>query len=303
MIVHEASGLHYVNVFPANIVFNEIFECYKAASEKIPWMSALFSGDIRIHELSDDPAVALVFWQAFPETLAKKELKARKVLRYTESMPVDPSRTENQKTHFNELLGVAGFMDHVITHTPTAVRILDAYAKSVVLAPIGFEPSVYGVPDWTVPKTRDIGFYGSMMGRRGAVLDPLIERFGNRISVFHSFGLGRKKDLDRCKVSLYVGHCDDPSFATTRLWQTLASSAVLATEDRDAWPAVPDLHYVRLPKADPADLGSFLGAVEAMLSRTDFEAVARAAYGDLSKFTVSYSMETYVVPAIVRVRS
>jgi hypothetical protein len=282
-----------VNIFPRNAVFSEIHACYKASSELNPWMSARFLDERQFP--TDDPSAFLIFWQVFPEGLVVPT-KARKALRYTESMPVDPLRTENQKDHFQQFRNVACNLDRVIAHTPTAVNILGGYTNNVFLAPIGFEPSVYGVPDWTVPKTVDIGFYGSMVGKRPAVIDAVQERFGNRLRIINSFGWPRKRDLDRCRISLYVGHCEDPSFATTRLWQTIASSAALVMEDRDAWPATPGLHYVTIPRVDLSNLGGFLDSLERVLERSDLESVARTAFDDLSKFSVKECMERYVVP-------
>lgn len=139
MIVHPASGFHYVNVFPRNVVFNEIHACYKVSSLENPWMSARFSDEGRFP--TDDPSAFLVFWQGMPEGLASEPTKAKKALRYSESMPVDGARTENQKDHFAQFERVAAGLDAVIAHTPTAVRILETYAKKVILAPIGYEPS------------------------------------------------------------------------------------------------------------------------------------------------------------------
>jgi hypothetical protein len=297
MIVHPKSGFHYVNVFPRNVVFQEIHACYKAASSWNPWMSALYADESSMVP-TDDPEAFLVYWQYISEGLAQAKTQAKKALRYTESMNVDPSRGENQRAHFEKFEKVAGHLDGVVVHTPTAQGILGGHAKNVIVAPIGYESSVYGVPDWTVQKAADIGFYGSVVGKRAAVLEALQERFGYRVRTFNNFGLARKKDLDRCRISLYVGHCEDPSFATTRLWQTIASSAALATEARDAWPAVPGVDYIPLPKADPADLPPFLDEIEKVLGRNDLEGVARSAYETLSKLTVSESMEQYVVPGL-----
>ena len=293
MIVHPASGFHYVNVFPKNIVFDEIFACYRASSQWNPWMSAVQEDPRNLPV--DDPSAFIVFWQALPEIL-NRPTAAKKALRYTESMNVDPSRPENQKRHFEHFEAAARNVDCVIAHTPTAVGILEKYAKHVILVPIGYESSVYGVPDWTVTKTADIGFYGSMVGKRGAVIEAMAERFGRRLRTFNSFGWARKADLDRCRMTLYVGHCEDPSFATTRLWQAVAGSAALATEGRDAWPAFPDRHYVRLPKADPGNMGPFLDSLERALAG-NLEAVAQTAHIELSKFTVKECMESYLIPS------
>lgn len=292
MTVHPVSGLHYVNVFPRNVVFDEIHQSYKVASESSPWMSTASADEAAP---SRDPSVLQIFWQSIPDRFL--ESGSRKALRYTESMPVDQSRTENQKSHFSHLEKVSSSLDFLIVHTPTAAEILGGYAKNVILAPIGFEASVYGVPDWSVPKAFDIGFYGSMVGNRVSVIEAIRARYGDRFLAFGAFGAPRKNNLDRCRISLYVGHCDDPSFATTRLWQTIAGSAPLVAEGvRDAWPAIPGRHYLRLPKVDPSDLSGFMEALDAVAGRDDLEAVARSAYSELSKVTVQYSMESFVVP-------
>lgn len=290
---HHASGLHYVHVFP-DPHFAEIKACYAAARD-LPWMTVVGDSDVRpAGPLVGDASAFFVFWGwrgDFPRPAG------RSALHYMESL-ADPARMlQNQRDLFGLFRDEAGAYDIVFGHTPAAVAALAPFCRRAALAPVGHEPEVSGAPDWSAPKEFAVGFYGTPVGRREWVLPELRGRFGAALCEFNAWGRERRSRLDRCRLALHVAHSDDPSFATTRLWQTAASSAALAVEESDAWPAEPGAHLVTLPRARRDRPWEFAAAVEAALERPDLPEIAGRAHAHLAAYTVRRCMEEWVVPA------
>jgi len=82
-----------------------------------------------------------------------------------------------------------------------------------------------------------------------------------------------------------------------RLWQSIASSAALISERRDAWPAVPGKHYVSIEPATKTNLRRFLSELDYVLNHYPLEDMAKLAHEELSLYTIDRCMEEYVVPA------
>jgi hypothetical protein len=190
---------------------------------------------------------------------------------------------------------MANEFELIICHTPTVEKFLKPHARRTAVVPIGYEPGTLGTPDWSCPKTADIGYCGSAVGRRMGIVPFLEGRLKGMFRHFGAWGLDRKAIYDSCRTALYIGHSSEQSFSTSRLWAAIATSATLLTEPRDAWPAVAGRHYIELPKAD--DTERFYEALVKTLERNDLPEIARRAHEELSAYTIERCMNEFLVPA------
>lgn len=292
---HPASGLHYVHLFPTDKVFLETRECYRAAAGRIGWMSVGNPEDWPPDGPDwKDPGIMAVFWARLPALPADRAAKV--AFRYTESVGKPELLIGNQRADMDGFMPRAGEPDLVVVGNPAAADFMRPFCRRVVHAPIGYERDVMGAPDWSAEKSFDLSFYGTMVGRREWIIPAVEERLGGRFVRIGCFGAERKAVVERSKAVLHVGHSGETSFPGMRLWQAVATSAVLVTERRDAWPAVEGRHYVGLPAAERERPGVFVDAlVEAL--KAPYHEVAGRAHEELSRYTVERCMEEFVVPA------
>lgn len=271
-------------VFQDLPVFSEVAECYRRAAARL--------GSVRVEEAGawsadrrewGDPENVILFWGGHPQIPSNR--RAQCALRYTESSGVPDGLIPNQRAEQDWLAQNGPAFDVVFVGTPAVKDAVELYCRKAVALPIGYDAGTMGLPDWDAKKVRDVTFYGSIMGRRQWIIPLLDKTFGSRISLIHKFGRIRQKALNGSRTILYVGHSLEPGFPGMRLWQAIATSAALVTEDRDAWPAVPWRHYVPIPNAREEAPAEFIEYVENALNQ-DLATIARRAHEELSPYTV-----------------
>lgn len=292
---HPDTGFHYVHVFPRNRVFEEIEACYRHAAARIPWMSV---GTLSHWSAANpgwmDEGLFLVFWGSFP-SLPEDRL-ARVAHRYTESAGPTQGLIPNQQAQQQRIIDSGQEPDLILAGSPVLLEILRPHCRRITLYPIGYEPEVMGVPDWSAYKVYDYGFHGTPVGRRVEILALLKSCLGRRLLEIQIFGRRRKQSLDVCLADLHVGHSSEPSFPGMRLWQAIATSSAIVTEKRDAWPALEGRHYVAIDHFNPEDPGKFLTAIEASLHQPLLQ-IARIAHDELSSYRVARCMNEFLIPA------
>lgn len=296
-MMNAAPSRRYIHVFPVSEFFRELRDCYSSASTRLTWMSA--------ENLSDwtpdrpewsDPDLVLVFWGRFP--IVSDRRRATLVFRYTESVGDPELLAQVQRDLMQDFATRAHVPDLLLAGCPAVADYWSRLCRAVAVAPIGYEPAVLGRPDWGARKKFPVGYRGHFIERRTWATRWLQQKLGPRFHWIHGFGLDRKRELDACSVDLYIGHSIEYGFPGARLWQSIASSAALATERRDVWPAVPGRHYVELPVFDHDDRGKFLSAIRETFERAPLEQISRTAHAELSTYTVDRCMEEFVVPAV-----
>jgi len=287
----------YIQVFPPVAHYSEVFDCYRAASARLDWLSAetwaTWSAD---RPEWQDPDTTVVFWSyiSLPRILEMIPPKrsAAIALRYSESIgeadKLNPGLAEVLKIFMSGM----GAFDAVLVGSPSAEKFLKPYCRKIAVDPIGYDPGVMGTPDWDRAKTHDLIFYGSPYGRREWILPALQRHFGKRLLFVQKtiYGKKRKRLCDRCRATLYVGHSEEIAVPGFRIWQAVATSAALVTEAADAWPAVAGVHYVGIPTARKDHMDEFIEGIEKALL-LPLGAIARRAHADLSKYTIEKDME------------
>lgn len=271
-------------VFPELPVFSETMECYRRAAARL--------GCVRVEDAStwswrrpewQDPTNVILFWGRPGEIPAPR--RARCALRYTESSGPPEGLIPNQKAEQDWLQKNGRAFDVVFVGTPAVKAYVESFCKKTVAAPIGYDAGTMGIPDWNAKKSRELCFYGSFMGRRQWIIPFLGSRLGHRFHMVHKFGRLRQKTLNGSRAILYVGHSKEPGFPGLRLWQAIATSAALVTEDRDAWPAIAGRHYVPIPEAREDNPEELAASIESALDQP-LQDIARTAHEELSPYTV-----------------
>lgn len=289
----------YIHVFPRSAVFDELKAAYGSASSRMPWMS--------VESLEDwgpdperlewwAPENVLIFWGLLPAHVPANRT-ASFVFRFTESVGDPELLSAGQLESMVSFVTRAKEPDLVLCGNATIADYWSCLCRKVAVAPIGYEKSVFGEPDWGVEKCFDVSFRGSHVERRTWLMEAIRTKFEDKFLWIKSFGLERQKMLNQCRVDLYLGHCQDYSFPGMRLWQNIASSAALVSERRDAWPAIPGKHYVSVEPATKTNIKRFLSELEYTISHYPLAEMAKTAHQELSLFTIDRCMEEFVIPA------
>lgn len=286
-------------VFPPNKVFDEIRACYERAAAMI--------GDITVNPHLhmwgpanpewNDPNHAIIFWCQLPYQQVPILRKAKCVFQYMESVGHPQDLTPDQNSYLSSNLARSLEPDLFIAGTPTVVDFWNRHGRRAALAPIGYDPEIMGVPDWHRPKLYDIGFCGSMTGRRMWIIPAVQKRFGSKFLVTDLFGRERNEAFNACRAMLYVGHSTERAFADLRLWSAMSTSAALITEDREAWPARRGLDFFAVNPAREENPDAFVDSLEAALL-APLPSFARNMNEHLAPYTVDFCIEKYTIPAI-----
>lgn len=300
-ILHPDTGLHYLHIFPDQKVFCEIEACYRMTSNRLKWMSVDRLGSwSEANPGWHDSSLLLIFWGSLPRIPAART--ARIAHRFTESVGPLEGLIDNQRKMICSFLERAKEADLILVGSPAVLEFLKPHCRNVCLYPIGYEPDVMGEPDCSRLKIYDLGFHGTMVGRRKTIVPMLQARIGMSFIRIEKFESHRKEAMELCRADLHIGHSIEPSFPGMRLWQAIATSAALITENRDAWPAVDGLHYVGVPHFQESDPAAFFENLQMALNLPLREISARA-HGDLERYRVEYCMTTYLVPASSRIQN
>jgi len=291
----------YIHVFHSCNLFDEIIACYRAAMDRLKWMSVCTwqEWSAKRPEWQDPNNVIILWWWNTPGLLnvVPPQREAAFALWYGESVGPPEKMSLHQGGILTKFLGYLKIPDTVFVGSPSAAQFLRPYCRKAAHAPIGYDPKIMGEPNWAQSKEYDFGYCGFPIGRREWILPALRHRFGKRLfEFFGPFWKDRKQIYDQCRAILYIPHSEEPSLPGMRIWQCIASSAPLITEKRDGWPAVAGRHYVELPEAKETDLDGFTDKVEQTL-KLPLEEIARRAYTELSGYTVDRAME-YITAAI-----
>lgn len=287
----------YIHIFPPVAHYMEVFECYRAASARVRWLSAEIWPTWSAERPEwQDKENAVILWSYISLSHILKMIPPKRAatlaLNYSESVgdetKISPGLAEVLRTFKASMKN----FDYVIAGNPSAARSLAPYCRRVVVHPAGYDAETMGRPDWSAPKEHDLVFYGSPYGRREWILPELVRHFGKRLLVVTRgpFGIERKCLCDKARAILHVGHSDELGTPGFRIWQAVASSAALIAENRDAWPAVHGKHYVAIVPAQKGRIDVFIKDIEKALL-LPLKDIARKAHAELGAFTVEKSME------------
>jgi len=291
--LHPGTGLHYVNVINGeSLAFHDYYLAYNILSDKIPWMSVVTPTELPNSEYIMNEKCLLIFWHREQDLPHKR---ARTAARYTEG--IGRNLLSGHQEGLNRFIDRIKTYDFVLAHTPQAVGFLKQFSSNVFLAPVGYCHEIFGEPEFNMTKKYDVIFYGGIVGKRN-LLKQLSEATEHDIYMIPgTYGEGRHKLLQQSRAVLHIPQIDDCVFPTMRIWQSIASSAMMLLEPVDAYPAIPGAHYIEIPRLAEDTIDEVAKAIDMILYRSDLHEIARKAYADLSEMTVQKCFEEYVIPA------
>jgi hypothetical protein len=308
---HPLSGLHYIHVMNNdNLTFSEVYDCYQYAAQSLKWMSTRtvkqYYDDIKNKNSPyyEDEHCMYILWHDVK--CPEEGRKARCAIHYSEQIGDLSNIFDAQRTMFTRFVERINQYDLIFVHTRFAAEHMKQHTSKVHFVPIGYEKDVMGEPDYKIKKKIEIMFYGSHREntKRAWVLQALSKHLKKKFRYMGgAFKRHRKSILDKTKLSLYIPHEDNCSFATMRLWHTIASSAVMLIEPTDTWPAQPEQHYIEIPTIKPDNMAEIVGKINVAANRPDLLDIARRAHDELSKFDVKYCMEEFLIPASKEIMS
>lgn len=308
--LEPTTGYHFIHVVPEMHAYQDILQCYRHVSSRLPWMETLTFPEWmprREEELRKPENCAILWGHHFDGDLDTPPA-AKLVVHFSEWVgnPEDLTTSDNnQRNAFERFLSDIGRFDAVFCHTPTIAKKMSELAPkaNVHVAPIGYEPEVMGRPDWGKLKRNMIVFCGSRTFRRRQVLG-LFSQYLPITDISNNYGLARKGLLDESRATIYIHHMPGiVAFATFRIWQTIASSAVLISEPMDTWPSVPGRHHIEIPwvtQENVREVSRSLG--QQVMDSQRCLAMARLAHKELSSFSAEQAMKDYILPVARELR-
>jgi len=170
----------YIHIFPQSAVFDELKAAYGAAAGRLPWMSVESLNDWS-NEKEERlewwmPEVILIFWGLLPLNVPLNRT-ASFVFRFTESVGDPELLSAGQLESMAAFVARAKEPDLVLCGNSTIADYWSRMCRAVAVAPIGYEQSVFGVPDWNAEKKYDLSFRGSHVERRTWLTEAIQARF------------------------------------------------------------------------------------------------------------------------------
>lgn len=307
-MMHPDTGMHYVHVVPDHLVFWDVRQCYTAAAKRVKWMSVITIKQYQQLQKNKrsyywrDRRYAYILWTNWSGCVdLPASRKAKVVMHYSEMIGPTDRLFDAQRRHMDKLFADADKYDAVFAHTRFGAQFLKRSIEHVYFAPIGYDV-IMGQPRYDVKKLYDIVFYGTcpldQYDKRTSILPVLRQKLKCKLHLPTAYGTSRTKLLNKSYLLLDIPHADGCSFGTMRLWQTIASSAVLLVEPMDTWPGIPNEHYIQLPVVNLQTIDSVAEFIDETIRRNDLQQIAKHAHKELSRFTPERCMQEFVIPNI-----
>jgi hypothetical protein len=190
--------------------------------------------------------------------------------------------------------------DCVFCRTPMMRDIFDdIYETPSFVLPLGWDPDVYGLPNFNCKKQYKYVYYGTGAGKRAWAVPELMRLLApNMANVSGPFGSAIPVALNMARANLYIEHSSTYSYSSWRIWQTLASSACLVTEPGDYWPLEENSHVVEIDQITRDNIEHVADDLKRILKEVDLLSMAKLAHEEVArKYTSEYCINKFLVPA------
>jgi len=303
---HPSTGFRYLHVIPDHPSYREIFDSYQNASESLGWMSVLSPGawTLAQADLAGMADLGVIVWG---HTTLVAPVKHAGLLAgfYTEIIGSkedfgDP--TASRLGILEKYTRYHGNFDLLFAATPRGREKLQTLCpdRKVHLTAAGYDPVIMGRPVWNAIKNIDLAYYGASTTRRTELLPALRQSLEHSISdISGSYSSSRQMLMNLSKAVLHLHSWPKATCSTSRIWQSVASSAAMIMETTDAWPAVAGRHYIEIPTVTSMNVADVAAMIDKVLEDPHrLLTLARTAHEELSTYTPEYVMEHYFIPAI-----
>jgi len=277
-MIHPDTGYHYIHVISDCLSFVDVYKSYQNLAQETPYMTTISLRDFRENPtgLLNDPNNVIIIWH--DDRLITKDRKCKAIIRYSE-MVTENENIGHQKELLDDYKAHIDNYDYTIVHSKSAEKHIKNLTDKVAYLPVGFDPLIYGTPEFDIPKRFDLITFGSNLGRRIQINDNLKKHFGDRFLETSCWDMGRKQLLEQSRINLIIPWCKNPSFPAFRMLQTLGTSAAMLTEKTNSHPAKPNKHIIQITDFDNETLTN--QEIEKALTK-DLVAISKKAHEDLT---------------------
>jgi len=303
---HPSTRFRYLHVIPDHPSYREIFYSYENASASLGWMKVISpSAWAAVQaDLAGSPDLGVIVWghTALVEPVKHAGLLAGFYTEVIGSKEEFGDPTASRLGILEKYVKFSGNFDLLFAATPAGQKRLQTLCpeRCVHLTAAGYDPIIMGRPSWDAQKNIDLAYYGATTNRRTEIMPALRQSLEHAVSdISGSYGFPRQLLLNLSKAVLHLHSWPKATCSTSRIWQSIASSAAMIMEATDAWPAVSGRHYIEIPMVTPSNITDVAVMIDKVLEdpRRLLE-IARTAHEELSVYTPEYVMENYFIPAI-----
>lgn len=244
--------------------------------------------------LCDAPDL-LVCWDHEPIERAPAKRTARIAAVYAERWPPKPALWWHE-AFWQGFVQRLHKVDAILVHTPwMAEQLAAATGKPTFVLPVGYSAEQQGKPDYAQPRKHKIAYWGAPVGRREHLIPAISAVLGaDFIDLTGQAYASILAAANAAEINLNICHSRAESFSTWRIWEAVATSAVLVSEDGDAWPMERRQHYVPLPHVTD------IAVLRDMLIRLTAEqccSIAKRLHADLAvRFSTEACIRDYLLP-------
>jgi len=296
---HPVTGAIYIVVIPPDPALSDLRACY--LYNEAPWLRLVTTSDFpAVFDRHRDDCGVVIHWAPSYLWVNPIPLDRRLTVVGVWSEAYDPDLSKLSDEHqsiYKRFVSTAPLLDAIACHTPwMAAQFRERTGRPTIVLPHGWDRRAMGEPVWGTGKTSEAIFYGSMVGKRAAVLEELVKYgLGRGLSVQNGvFGRKLIETLNTTKCVLNIYHWDCASYSTWRLFQAACSSAALVTEDGDIWPLSPAARLT-LPFRVSVETVPDLAATICSLSHGRATLIAEAAFAEIQSFTMDSVINNYIV--------
>jgi len=293
---HPQTGACYFVVMPSSSVMAEHRAGWKLNER--PWLKFIDTNTFRhIFGRYRHRRALFCNWLLWEASWLPRDRKATVVTLYAEAL--DDNIRALMPVHqqwLNTFLNHRRDFDGVLAHTPwMAKKLTELSGLPSAVLPAGYDERVLGTPQWGAPKPFDAAWYGTMVGKRQALVHRLGQLLGPKLTDLTGHTSRALVDrLQAAKTVLYLGHSNVRSYSTWRTFHAICSSAAIVTEPGDFWPLDAET-CIEVPTIDASNIDE---VARRLLDLPPQEAlrIARHAHERLREFTVARMIDDYLVP-------
>jgi len=280
-MVHPDTGYHYIHVISDCMSFGDVYRSYKNLAQELPYITTISLREFRDNPtgLLNDPNNVIITWH--DDRLITRDRKCKAIIRYSE-MITENENIGHQKELLDDYKTNIDNYDYTFVHSKAAEKHIKTITNKVAYLPVGYDPLVYGTPDYNTPKKFDLIAFGSNLGRRIQINENLKKHFGDRFLEISCWDKDRKELLEQSRINLIIPWCRNPSFPAFRMLQSVGTSAAMLTEKTNSHPAKPNKHIIQITDFDDEALTN--QEIENALTK-DLINISKQAHKDLTTTT------------------
>jgi hypothetical protein len=305
MNTHPKTGLHYIVSFRQGPAYDDAMHLYEKMAAKYDWLECIQEPELieRLDDIAADERNFVVMWGVW----APRPPEGRKAMFtrvFSEALDeVGENMISYHRNWLNSAQRNIRHMDGAFGHTPWMAKQLAKHGPPGHVLPMGWDPELFGTPQWDAPRKHRFVYVGAIAGKRAWLVPGMQGALGD--DMFQAKEVWGKDLIDlynKSSAQLYLSHSDIRSFSTFRIWQMVASSAaMIAEKDRDCWPMTSEM-YIGVPTITRQN-GPSVARMVQNIPDSLYKSTARKLHNALaSRFTIEKVLTDYLIPASIEIK-